>query len=61
MTMKSLKKSKWPVFIAASVLFVVLTPSLMNNDYLLTVMCNALISAITVYGLSIMQIGRAHV
>lgn len=54
MTMKSLKKSKWPVFIAASALFVLLTPVLMSNDYLLTVMCNALISAITVYGLAIM-------
>ena len=54
MTMKTLKKSKWYVVIAACILFAALMPSLMKDDYLLTVMCNAMISAIVVFGLSIM-------
>lgn len=54
MTMKSLKKIKWYAVIAASALFVVFAPGLMKDDYLLTVLCNAMISAIAVFGLSIM-------
>lgn len=52
--MKVLNKLKWVILAVTCVLFVALTPGAMKNDYLLTVMCNALISSIAVYGLSIM-------
>jgi len=51
--MRMLNKAKWVILGVVVILFVALVPGLMNNDYLMTVMCNALIYSIAVYGLSI--------
>ncbi|MGI6162107.1 MAG: branched-chain amino acid ABC transporter permease [Christensenellales bacterium] len=51
--MQKLSKYKWYILAVAAILFGIFIPRIYSNAYMLTVMCNALISTIAVYGLSI--------
>lgn len=52
--MKKNKLTKWFLLALSVVLFLIFVPVICKNQYLMIVMCNALIYSIAVYGLSVM-------